>query len=165
MKKYILTLIAILWALLIFYASSKDSATSNTHSKYVVFLIVEKGVKITNKMSITNITSDQEINMLVNKLNKPLRKVAHFAIYFVLGIILYYTFISFGLPKKSIFIVFALCFIYSLTDEYHQTLIFGRTGRFLDCIIDTLGAMCGCLLGLIVYKLYKKYNISKLKEL
>lgn len=35
--------------------------------------------------------------------------------------------------------------MYSLTDEYHQSLVPGRTPSLVDCGIDTLGATLGML--------------------
>lgn len=160
MKKYILVALAIIWALLIFYASSKDYKESNKDSTLIIKNVVEKSAYITNKIGITNIDlSNKNINNIVKSLNKPIRKITHFIIYFILAVILYYMFISFGLPKKSILLVFLICFIYSITDEYHQSFSFGRTSSFKDCIIDTSGAICGCTLELIIYKIVKKYHL------
>ena len=160
MKKYILVALAIIWALLIFYASSKDYKESNKDSTIIIKNVVEKCANITNKIGITNIDiSEANTNNIVKSLNKPIRKLTHFVIYFILAVIIYYMFISFGLSKKSILLVFLICFIYSITDEYHQSFSFGRTSSFKDCIIDTLGAICGCTLELIIHKIAKKCNL------
>lgn len=42
-------------------------------------------------------------------------------------------------------LAFLLTVLYALSDEYHQTFISGRTGRFLDIGIDSLGALLGLL--------------------
>lgn len=47
------------------------------------------------------------------------------------------------------------CFIYAITDEFHQTFITGRTGQFSDVIIDTIGASIGSIVYSIVYKKIK----------
>ena len=52
-----------------------------------------------------------------------------------------------------------ICFIYSLTDEYHQLFINGRTGQFSDCLIDTLGAIIGMIILYIIKT--KKLNHNK----
>lgn len=165
MKKYILAIIAILWALLIFYASNKDSKISNRDSMQVIRAVVEKTALVTNKLKITHIdTSSENINRIVIKLNMPVRKLAHFTIYFILGILIYYTFICFGLPKESIILVLIMCFIYSLTDEYHQSFVSGRTATIKDCLIDTSGAICGCIIELIIYNMIKKYQSYQRKN-
>jgi VanZ family protein len=48
-------------------------------------------------------------------------------------------------PKKAIFWTIAFCFLYSTTDEIHQTFVLERTGQLLDCMIDTLGAIIGSI--------------------
>lgn len=151
MKKYILLIVVVLWAGLIYYASSRDSATSNRHSKYVITIVTTNAVRITNKLRITKIEiNNNNISRITNKLNYPIRKLAHFSIYFILGILIYLTTISFGASKKSIYIIILICFIYSLTDEYHQAFIVGRSSKFLDCLIDTSGSITGCLIELLI---------------
>ena len=36
--------------------------------------------------------------------------------------------------------------LFSLTDEYHQSFVPGRTASIVDCGIDTFGALAGMLL-------------------
>ena len=38
-----------------------------------------------------------------------------------------------------------------MTDEIHQTFVVGRTGLYKDVLIDTLGAIVGCII-IIIYK-------------
>jgi VanZ family protein len=40
-------------------------------------------------------------------------------------------------------LAWALAFLYALSDEFHQTLVPGRTGTFLDVLIDGSGAVIG----------------------
>ncbi len=49
---------------------------------------------------------------------------------------------------------FLFCLFYSLTDEWHQTFVFGRTGNFFDIFVDSLGA----LIGFFVYR-YKRTRL------
>lgn len=35
---------------------------------------------------------------------------------------------------------------YSLTDEYHQSCVPGRTSLFTDCLIDTSGGVIACII-------------------
>ncbi len=48
-----------------------------------------------------------------------------------------------GLPKpwlwKEMVITLAVVFLYSTTDEYHQSFVPTRTPLFSDCLIDTTG--------------------------
>ena len=148
--KNILFIIGIvLWCLVIFYASSRTSNQSNGKSKKIIYDTVKVTTTITNKLNITNkdLSNDKWLNNVVNKLNYPLRKVAHATVYFILSILIMLCLKSFGIEqKKAVLITISICFIYSMTDEFHQLFINGRTGQFSDCIIDTLGATIGSIL-------------------
>lgn len=139
----------ILWCLVIFYASSRTSNQSNGKSKKIIYDTVKITTTVTNKLKITNkdLSNDKWINHIVNKLNYPLRKVAHATVYFILSILIMLCLKSFGVEqKKALLLTIGICFIYSMTDEFHQLFINGRTGQFSDCLIDTLGATIGSIL-------------------
>lgn len=150
MKKttFIFLLIVILWGMVIFYASSRSSKESNSNSKRIITFILTKSISITNYFHITNIDlSNDNVSRMVLIINKPLRKVVHYLIYFVLAVFVYLLFYSLGCTRFKIFLFTCfLCFFYSLTDELHQTRVDGRSGQFLDCIIDTSGAITSSLI-------------------
>lgn len=67
------------------------------------------------------------------------RKIAHMGEYAVLA---YLAFRAFGQDlslKKSLAYSVIFSVTYSLTDEYHQTFITGRSGNLEDVFIDSLG--------------------------
>lgn len=47
--------------------------------------------------------------------------------------------------KYNLFISFMLTVLYALSDEFHQTRVYGRTGRPFDIGVDSLGALGGVL--------------------
>ena len=55
----------------------------------------------------------------------------------------------------SLLITIILCFSFALTDEYYQTKVVGRTDQFKDVVIDTCGALVGCLFYDTYYFAYK----------
>ena len=57
----------------------------------------------------------------------------------------------------------ALCssFLYACTDELHQLFVSGRSGQFTDVLIDTLGALFGCLLLLMIRRLRKAWRARR----
>lgn len=149
--------LVILWACFIFYMSGMDTTESNTKSKGTLNQIVEKTVETTNRMGITDIhPSENRMKEFIDKYNYLFRKFAHASEYFILTILLLVALKNSGVVGKKIFI-FALliCFIYSCTDEYHQTFVIGRTGQFSDCLVDTLGGFIGCAIYYLIYKLIK----------
>mgnify|MGYP004633929879 FL=1 len=54
-----------------------------------------------------------------------------------------------------------MCFLYACTDEHHQTFVNGRSGLFLDTLIDTLGGFISCITYfIIINKFNNKLKIS-----
>lgn len=60
---------------------------------------------------------------------------------------------------KLVVISLLLTVWYSLTDEYHQTLVSGRSGRFYDILVDSLGGVLG--MSLVVLTLPRLPNKLK----
>ena len=98
-----------------------------------------------------------ELDKIVDVINAPIRKCAHAVEYFVLTFLTLFALRgkdTWNMPiKKSIIIALGICFVYSLTDEFHQLFVPARSGQFSDCINDTLGGACAVLIYLIGYKL------------
>lgn len=145
LKKLIIVCLIIIWCGVIFYASSRTSDESNSASKKLLYNGLDTVIKITNKLKITNIKlSESEYLIIINKLNYPLRKCAHATVYLILAILLFVFLKMVTLKRNLAFIItIAFCFLFSLTDEYHQTFVANRTGQFSDCLIDTTGALLG----------------------
>ncbi|PIQ69899.1 hypothetical protein COV89_03355 [Candidatus Shapirobacteria bacterium CG11_big_fil_rev_8_21_14_0_20_40_12] len=82
------------------------------------------------------------------------RKSAHFLEYAVLFILVNRGFVfTFNLPlKKRLLLALLITVFYTVTDEFHQTKVNGRTGRPFDIGVDSLGAIGGLL---FVVKLIK----------
>ena len=84
----------------------------------------------------------------------PVRKAAHFFIYFVLGITLISFLREFSIPiRRLILLSIVLAFLYACSDEFHQLFVSGRSGQFSDVLLDTFGASVG--IG-IYYLLFRK---------
>lgn len=77
-----------------------------------------------------------------------LRKSAHLTEYAVLCLLLYASFEDSDRmvwqPRLAVGCVLAAA-LYSLTDEFHQRFVPGRTASLVDCGIDTAGAVLGML--------------------
>lgn len=102
------------------------------------------------------------MQQVIEKWNYPLRKVAHASEYFVFTVLILVALKnSGGSGVKMYVIALIICFIYSCTDEYHQTFVNGRTGQFSDVLIDTLGGAISCLKYNIIIKInkYKKEHV------
>lgn len=72
-----------------------------------------------------------------------IRKAAHIGEYFILAILYFYAFTkstSLSRPKRLLFTLI-LAVIYAITDEFHQTFVFDRTGKIVDVFIDGMGVL------------------------
>lgn len=69
----------------------------------------------------------------------------HFLAYFILGGAFYWALLPASLGWKGKAAAVALCFVYGLTDEYHQTFVDGRTPDLKDLRNDTIGAALAML--------------------
>jgi VanZ family protein len=77
-----------------------------------------------------------------------IRKLSHWSEYFILGILLMRA-VKAQIPRqpslRRMLWSILLATFYAVTDEYHQTLVPGRSANLLDVVIDSFGALCGTL--------------------
>lgn len=86
----------------------------------------------------------------------PIRKCAHFSLYFILAALSY---LHFKKYNYSSVISILVCFLYACSDELHQIFINGRSASFIDIVIDTCGA-CLCIL-ICLFINYLKQKLGK----
>lgn len=132
----------------IFRFSSQDGQTSSSLSKEVT----EKITKRINK--IQNLEETERKNVL-SRIEKIIRKIAHFSLYTIVGILLMslactYEFTEF----KRGGISFLIGLMYACLDELHQFFISERSAQITDVMIDSMGVLFGILLVMLIYKIY-----------
>ena len=89
-------------------------------------------------------------------IDRVVRKLAHVTEYLVLGLCLMVNVLDLRKSRegqrpqggrRSVIadcgIAWAVGTIYAVTDEFHQTLVPGRSGEVLDVCIDAAGVLCG----------------------
>ncbi len=84
-----------------------------------------------------------------------IRKGAHMGVFFVLTALLYWGLREVGRPARGMWAA-GLCAALAGLDEFHQTFVPGRSGRWQDVAIDTLGALCFLALAALVRAVWKK---------
>lgn len=143
-SKFLKLLILILWMGIIFGFSNQPNSGQVTHN------IIEE--------TITTVKTDT----LIDIINFIIRKSAHMTEYFILTILFVSLYKEYTNNKNKI-IIFSItsCFLYACTDEIHQLFIIGRTGQFIDILIDTIGG----LLFIIPYYIYINKENSKTTKL
>lgn len=125
--------------ILIFYFSNQPANNSSMQSKGVIIKSITAVTKIVNK----NI-SEKELEKIIYITEKPVRKLAHIFLYFVLAILVTWLLKSYNLEYNQIFLYsIMICILYSFSDEIHQLFISGRSGSIIDVFIDNLGSYLG----------------------
>ena len=160
-KKFIIIFFIIIWCIVIFVFSSMSGDESNIKSKETINNVIDKTLEVTNNSGITDKhPSENKMNNVINKLNKPLRKCMHASVFFILAILIYLGLKSFEIRGFKLSIIpIVVCFLYACSDEYHQTFVDDRTSEFTDVLIDTVGAIIGIIIINIIVK-----TVYKIKE-
>lgn len=141
-KRILFAILVIVWMITIFCFSNEDGDTSQGTSDI-----------ITN--AIININDGLEKNREI--ISFCVRKLAHFSIYFVGGILLFEFYSTFDVTMKRIFCMSALSGIcYACFDEFHQLFISGRTGQFRDVCIDSTGIIIALIIMIVIARMKKK---------
>lgn len=147
MKKYYLFGFVLLWMILIYYFSQQTVYESIRLSRVVT-------------MVFTNIldTFFPDFVFEVEYIHHIVRKLAHFTIYLVLGVLVSYL-LKVGKVKEWKVIILAVicCLLFAISDETLQLFIYGRGAQLTDVLIDIAGASLGII---IVYISRKTFNKS-----
>ena len=122
--------LTIVWMILIFCFSNQPSDESKNTSSDVTRKIVN--------IIYQDTLSEQEKELKIEKIDPIIRKLAHYTIYTIGGIIIGLTITTFEIQtKKKILITQAIGSIYAITDEIHQYFIPGRSCQIKDILIDS----------------------------
>ena len=152
MKINIIRIVLILLLLGTFYIifgfSSQDSNTSTGISMKVSRFIIDIIYKNENDVSK---------NVKAKAIEHFIRKLAHFSIYTVVGVLLICLLCTYSI-KNSNRILFSqiIGIIYAVSDEIHQSFVSGRSSQFSDVILDSLGVLFGICIVILIRKIIKR---------
>ena len=151
-KKIIYLILIIIWMTTVFVFSNQNGDKSQGTSKKVTKIIVQ--VFTQNQ----NITEEQTIKIVENT-DYAVRKLAHFSIYALGGILIYHYINTFNLKnKKKIIISIVAGVLYATFDEIHQYFVSDRSAKILDVCIDSLGVITGIGLIYLIKNIKKPLN-------
>lgn len=128
----------IVWMLLIFWFSHQPAIESSQMSDGLVITFIDTIEKVTG----ISLPYDQILSLVVF----PIRKLAHFSLYFILGLL----WMSL-LKEYSLSLIFQMkyailfCLIYACSDEFHQLFVYGRSGCIFDVGIDMAGSLASII--------------------
>ena len=147
-------ILIVIWMTVVFTFSNEGGTKSSNTSRKVTEVIVQT---ISDK-------SIDENEQLIEKTDKIVRKLAHYTIYTIGGILIfsYVNTIDKSRKEKILYsIAFGAC--YAVTDEIHQFFVSGRSARIFDVGIDTLGVITGIGIYLVIIKIIKTTK-TKIQE-
>ncbi len=155
-KKIILFICLISCMTAIFIFSSQNSAVSGNISGGVTQWIAQRIIPDFNNMTIADQTRT------VESMHLYIRKLAHFSIYTLLGMLAFLN-ISQYTSKKLLRIIISLlfCLVYAFSDEIHQLFTDGRCCSIFDVMIDFSGSVCGNIIVIIFTALYFRLKRNK----
>lgn len=145
MKKILKAVVLIVWMSVIFYMSSQVADDSTVTTNFVIDIIYKIYSFIFNKNAI-------EYTKFAELYFNPIRKLAHFTEFGILGMFTYINikeYTSRNLVIKSLL----LSFLYAASDEIHQIFVKGRCFAIKDILIDTSGALLAILLIHLLHRL------------
>jgi VanZ family protein len=153
-KRVVFLVLVIFWMALIFAFSSQpsDESTEVSHS-------VGKKIGAWFVPGYADWQPEKQEEFAA-AIDYPVRKTAHASEYAVLALLFVGVLSSWEIRffhgNYRVISAFVLTAAYASTDEFHQLFVPGRSGRVQDVLIDSLGALVGCLCFLAVRTLLGK---------
>lgn len=137
-KKYIKVIFGILvfiWMATVFSFSNQVADTSTNTSGNTIRLIINIFPNIRN-------LEEDDKEKIVSNLQPIARKLAHFSIYTLGGILIYIFINTYDIVnKRKMIYSFIIGGVYAITDELHQLFVPERSGEIRDVLIDSSGIL------------------------
>ncbi len=149
----IFAVLIVLWMAVIFSFSIHTAKESSSVSQSVT----EKIIEFVNP-SVTKL-NETERQQIVDRAEGLVRKMAHALNYAILGFLCAMMVVTSKKVEqnfKGALLSLAICSLYAASDEFHQTLVPGRSGEVRDVVIDTIGSAVAIALVYGVYKIVCK---------
>lgn len=147
--RYSAGILALVWMCVIFAFSAQNNEESSAVSESLSFRMVSS----TGHFFHWNLDEGQ-LREIADTIEYFVRKVAHMSEFAILSILL---FIWLGLWEMSLFrrgtTAFLATSLYAASDEFHQLFVPGRAGLVSDALIDSLGALLGVIVFILLVKL------------
>ena len=156
----ILIVLLLLQMWIIFGFSNQDGEKSGTISRQITETITK------NISSIQNLPTDEK-EIAMKKVEHVVRKLAHFSIYTVIGLLLMSLMSTYKIKQNNRIAISAIIgLLYAISDEIHQAYIPGRGPLVSDVFIDFSGVIMGIFIAYIIIcfclsKLFKNEVGSK----
>lgn len=162
-KRFLYLIPVIIWMIFIFYMSGKTGQESSGQSGKISLFITDLLEKVRQD-------SPQEMQNLQDILELVIRKAAHMTEYAILFLLSYLAMVKISMSQSRFYnrsIAVLISLLYACSDEMHQLLVPGRSGKMIDVGINMAGVLivlicmilskntkwkiiCGVLLGVLL---------------
>lgn len=162
-KRFLYLIPVVIWMIFIFYMSGKTGQESSGQSGKISLFITDLLEKVRQDPA-------QEMQNLQDILELVIRKAAHMTEYAILFLLSYLAMVKISMSQSRFYnrsIAVLISLLYACSDEMHQLLVPGRSGRMIDVGIDMAGVLivlicmilskntkwkiiCGVLLGVLL---------------
>lgn len=125
--------------------------------------IISRGItrKVADKISRIQNLEGAEREKAILKIEVVIRKLAHFSLYMVMGIILMALVLPDNIKERNkVLCSLWIGVMYAISDELHQIVVPMRTAKITDVLIDTCGVIVGIGLVILCNRLIKKVKIN-----
>lgn len=176
-QKILASILVLMWMITVFIFSSQDGVDTLNTSGAVISVIESTTNNNDSNVVSNNLDKTDNKNSLENKkykytysnkIQRIVRKNAHYFLYMVGGIFLSVFFCADSRYNniKLKLAVYAIIsgVIYACTDEFHQSFVPGRTSSLKDVFIDSLGVITGVILVFILRIILNKKRKDKMGE-
>ena len=149
-RQIVFLALSVLFAIMIFCFSARTGVES-TEDSYTVGMEFGRVVHSDFKD-----WSEEEQLDFAEKVDHPIRKLAHATEYAVFAMLLCGAWMN-GRRRKVCagFFAWGTAAVYAMTDEFHQLFVPGRSGQVKDVLLDSCGAAVGILILLLVTMLIR----------
>lgn len=155
-KKQAVTIVAALFLFLLYVVIFGFSAQDSEQSGSLSHMLSEKCIEFVNVL-----TGEKWTRIFMEELalyfEHPLRKLAHFAEYACMGILVYVMWRPWKSRRRELYLLVLLwVFVSAAGDELHQLFVPGRYGSVADVLLDTCGGGFGVLVCVLCEKIRSK---------
>lgn len=151
-KRITFIVLTLLWMSLIFGFSSRRADLSTVDSHRIGFLI---GRVLHSDFEEWPQEAQQAF---VERIDHPIRKLAHASEYAVLAVFLLFIFPRF---RGRFALAWLIASVYAATDEFHQRFVPGRSAQLRDVLIDSAGAFCAMLLCFVIDSIIAEVKVTR----
>lgn len=155
-KRICLFVLILFWALVISGFSTQTGEESGGLSTKIT------GYAIDLLYRDYSALSPERQSIIFDQWNFFIRKASHFTEYGIFSTLILLFFRTFKRFRKKCFIIAGgISFLYASLDEFHQLFVPGRSGSFIDVLIDTAGALFALLIiSVVLHSFRTGRNVS-----